>query len=445
MMGQGTHLARLETPIPGPQSRLLAERLGAVESRNVTFRSHDFPVFWSGARGSNVQDVDGNVYVDFTGAFGVAFAGHGNPQVVSAVELQAGQLLHGMGDVHPPTVKVELLERLAALAPWSETRGLLAGSGSEAVEAALKTGALASGRPGILAFEGSYHGLTLGSLAATHRSDFRDPFRRRLYEGVSFTPFPGPDLGEALERFRLAVGREAPDGSRIGTVIIEPIQGRAGVRVPPLGYLEAMIDIAHDAGCVVIFDEIFTGFGRTGSLFAGPTEPAGPDVLCVGKALGGGLPIGACLARAEIMDAWPPSKGEALHTSTFLGNPVVAAAALGFLDALETEGLVGRARDLGLSMIDVLRRSLSAVPDVSEVRGRGLMIGLELVTSGGEPLVGGAVDVMKAALSKGVLVLAAGEHGNVVELTPPAVLTGPQAELGIRVVTESIKDVVGAG
>ena len=170
-------------------SRALAERLRRVESPNVTY-VEDHPPFWTRALGANVEDADGNVYLDFTGAFGVAFAGHRHPVVVEAVSGQIQRLVHGMGDIHPPAPKVELLEALASMAPWPEAKGILGCSGSDAVEAALKTAHMASGRAGILAFEGAYHGLALGALAATDRDHFRRPFTDRLKPHVTFAPFP---------------------------------------------------------------------------------------------------------------------------------------------------------------------------------------------------------------------------------------------------------------
>ena len=165
----GNELPRMKTRVPGPRSKELSGRLREVESRNITHVSPDAPIFWAKARGANVRDVDGNVYLDLSGAFGVAAAGHANPRITEAVARQAGRLAHAMGDVHPPVRKVELLERLSELSPWSASRGILASSGSEAVEAALKTAQLATGRPGIIAFQGGYHGLTMGSLATTAR------------------------------------------------------------------------------------------------------------------------------------------------------------------------------------------------------------------------------------------------------------------------------------
>ena len=186
----GSLLPSLVAPPPGPRSRAFAERLRAVESRNVTFLSDNFPVFWEEAAGANVRDVDGNVYIDFTGAFGVSLAGHRHPRVQRALVEQSERLIHGMGDVHPPAVKLSLLERLSTLAPWEDTRTVLGSSGSEAMEAALKTAELSTGRSGIIAFDGAYHGLTLGSLAVTARPDFRDRFRGRAHRGVTFAPFP---------------------------------------------------------------------------------------------------------------------------------------------------------------------------------------------------------------------------------------------------------------
>lgn len=442
----GELLPDLREPPPGPRSRELAERLRAVESRNVTYLDDDFPIFWEEARGSNVRDADGNIYLDLTGAFGVAVCGHADGRVTRAIAEQAGRLAHGMGDVHPPVGKLELLERLADLSPWPETRTVLASTGSEAVEIALKTAALATRRPGVLAFEGGYHGLTLGALAATHRSTFRAPFRDRLYGGVAFAPFPecvsggeGAAVSEALADVRRLLAGGAPDGAEIGAVLLEPIQGRAGVRIPPRGFLEGVVEAARQAGAVVVFDEVFTGFGRTGEWFAFQHEGAAPDLLCVGKALGGGLPLSACMGRREVMEAWPPSEGEALHTSTFLGHPTACAAGLAVLEELEARGLVARARELGGVMQRGLERGLAGVRRVWRVRGRGLLLGVEMRSSDDEPLPGAGARVAVAALARGVLVLPAGEVGHVVELAPPFVLTGEQANHGVEVLVDVIR------
>ena len=238
----GAMLPDIVTAVPGPRSMALAERLRGVESRNVTHLSHDFPVFWEEALGANVRDVDGNVYLDFTAAFGVALAGHAHPTITDRIRDQAERLVHGMGDVHPSRLKVELLERVAAFSPWPDARVVLASTGSEAVEIALKTAELATGRSGILSFQGAYHGLTLGSLAAVARPYFKEPFQRRIFEGVAFAPFPTEGaLADSLAAVEEALKTGAPGGQPIGAVIVEPIQGRAGVRIPAEGFLTALV------------------------------------------------------------------------------------------------------------------------------------------------------------------------------------------------------------
>ncbi|MXX70972.1 MAG: aminotransferase class III-fold pyridoxal phosphate-dependent enzyme, partial [Gemmatimonadetes bacterium] len=218
-----------------------ATRLSRVESRNVTFLRPP-PPFWTEASGAHVRDAGGNIYLDFTGAFGVAFAGHRHPMVVERIRQQADRLIHGMGDIQPPAVKVEFLEQLAALMPWPESRTILGLSGSDAVEAALKTAQLATGRTGVIAFEGSYHGLTLGALATTHREHFRRPFTDRLADHVHYLPFPSSPDGAEQVLERVSSLLSSPVSVPVGAVIVEPIQGRAGVRIPPDDFLAGLAE-----------------------------------------------------------------------------------------------------------------------------------------------------------------------------------------------------------
>lgn len=311
------------------------------------------------------------------------------------------------------------------------------------MEAALKTALLVTGRPGILAFEGAYHGLTLGSLATTYREDFRGPFLSRLYEGVRFAHFPEPgegdrDIQKSLDKVRWLL-REGDGGDEVGAVIIEPIQGRAGVRIPPPGYLEALADLTWNAKALLIFDEIFTGLGRTGALFAFLHEGVVPDILCLGKGLGGGLPLSACIGPARIMDAWPPSRGEAIHTSTFLGNPLACAAGSAFLAELERDALVDRSRVLGEKLLDGLQTVLGSIAEVAEVRGRGLFVGIDLRRPGTKtPLKKAAVRAATLALQEGILILPAGRAGHVLELSPPLVISEEQLDW----VVPRLKDVI---
>jgi 4-aminobutyrate aminotransferase/(S)-3-amino-2-methylpropionate transaminase len=417
-----------------------------VESRNVTYVSDDWPIFWEEARGSNVVDADGNVYIDLTSAFGVALLGHCSGPVRYALNEQV-RLIHGMGDVHPPTRKLELLERLASLSPWPDARSILATSGSEAVEAALKTAALASGRPGIIAFEGGYHGLTLGSLSATERGHFRVPFEARTYGGVAFAPFPDPLRDDAsdgmgsLRAVRSFLETGAPNGDAIGTIIVEPVQGRGGARIPPIGYMKALTELAREFGVIVIADEILTGMGRCGAPFASGLVGLQPDLLCVGKALGGGLPISACIGPQLIMDAWPASTGEAIHTSTFLGHPLACAVAISVLDAMEIEAVPGQSSRLGDKLLHALDARLSGLPGVLDVRGLGLLLGVEFVGQDGQtPASGMGARVAERALGAGLIVLPAGDHGHVLELTPPVVLSDEQVDYAVDALGSIIED-----
>ena len=450
--GPGALAPALRIRPPGPKSRALAGRLVASESRNVTCVGGAFPVFWEEARGANVRDVDGNVYVDLTAAFGVAAAGHSHPRIVAAARDQVARLAHGMGDVHPSGLKVRLLERLTRLAPWEEARGVLASAGAESVEIALKTAQLATGRVGVIAFEGGYHGLTLGALAATSRRDFRTPFVSRLREAVSFVPFPDPlhDPGDERERcldaLDRAIRRARNRGKRTGAVIVEPIQGRAGVRVPPPGFLPGVAKRAREAGAVLVFDEIFTGFGRTGSPFAWEDEGIVPDLICLGKALGGGLPLSCCLGSAETMDCWPRSGGEALHTSTFLGHPLSCAASLAFLDVFEAEDLAARSRTEGERFRGLLADALRGNPGVRQVRGRGLLLGIELSTGQGiQSGPGPAVRLAHSLLGDGYLALPAGERGEVLSITPPLTIARSQIDGAVEILGRRLIAPAGSG
>ena len=420
-----TSLPELRTEIPGPRSRALARRLAQVESRNVTCLSPVPPIFWDRARGANVWDVDGNRFVDLGGGFGVANAGHAHPRVASAVAEQAERLMHAMGDVHPPAVKVELLEALAALFPGGEpARVVLGSSGSDAVEIALKTALIATSRAGLLAFEGGYHGLALGSLDATWRADFRDPFAGRLPGRTVFARFG--DLDDVIRTVEAS-------GQAIGAVLIEPIQGRGGERIPPPGFLKALRQLCDERGWLLIADEVYTGFGRTGRTFACQHEDVVPDLLCVAKGLASGMPISACIGRAKVMDRWPISRGEALHTQTFLGHPPGCAAALASLAVLEQEKLAERAAELGSWALARLRDATAGLSSVRECRGLGLMIGIECSDSDA------AAEVCREALGCGFILLPSGDRGDVLSITPPLTIGSSALEAGLDVLARLLR------
>lgn len=445
----GRLLPEIVVPPPGPESRRLAGELARYESPNVTYLAEDFPVFWAEARGANVRDVDGNVFVDLTAAFAVAGAGHAHPRIVEAIRNQAGRLVHGMGDVHPPDVKVELLRALAEVTPGGLARSVLANSGAEAVEAALKTAMIATGKPRVLAFHGGYHGLTYGALSVSGREDFRAPFAAQLGPMAVHAPYPYPyrsPLGRDPEEVGAAALRwvehlldtpgTASEG--IGAILVEPVQGRGGDVVPPDAFLPGLRRICDERGLLLVLDEVYTGFGRTGRWFACEHWGVVPDLMVVGKALTGGLPFAACIGTDAVMERWPRSRGEAIHTSTFLGNPVGCAAALASIAVLREEALVERSASLGARLKARLEERTRDHPRVGEVRGLGMMIGMEMVrdreTREPAPELTGRVVV--EGLRRGVLLLGGGLHGNVLSLSPPFVITEEQADAALGVVEE---------
>jgi 4-aminobutyrate aminotransferase / (S)-3-amino-2-methylpropionate transaminase / 5-aminovalerate transaminase len=447
----GARLPHLLTPPPGPASRRLAEELSRYESPNVTYLADDFPVFWEAAAGANVRDVDGNEYVDLTAAFAVAGAGHAHPRIVAAVREQAGRLMHGMGDVHPPAVKVELLRALAEVTPAGLTRAVLANSGAEAVEAALKTVALATGRPRVLAFHGGYHGLTMGALSVSSREDFREPFRAQLATNAVYAPYPyayrsalgyDPDGTRALEFVRHLLDTPGTAAGSIGAILLEPVQGRGGDVVPPDGFLPGLRRICDERGLLLVLDEIYTGFGRTGRWFACEHWGVVPDLMVVGKAFTGGFPFAACVGSDQVMRHWPRSTGEAIHTSTFLGHPVGCAAALASIAVLREERLVERSASLGAELLRRLKERLGEHPNVGEVRGLGMMVGVELVRDreSREPAPDLVGRVVVGAMRRGVLLLGGGIHGNVLSLSPPFTITEQQLWHAVGVMEALIRD-----
>jgi 4-aminobutyrate aminotransferase-like enzyme len=418
--------------IPGPRTAELIPALRAYESRNVTSLAGDFPIFWESASGATVVDVDGNRYIDLTAAFGVANAGHCNPYVASAIADQAVRLMHGMGDVHPTETRTRLLERLTAVLPRGLSKAFLATTGSEAVEAALKTAMLVTGKSRFAAYRGAYHGLSFGALAVCGIEKFREPFATALPNDTVLLDYPTNAAGSSAELAIARTRQELQPHDDIAAVIVEPIQGRGGCLVPPPGYLAALRALCTQRGIVLIADEIYTGFGRTGTWFAVEHDRVVPDVICIGKAMGSGFPISAAVGRPEIMDAWPLCEGEALHTSTFLGNPMGCAAALATINEIERLGLPARAHQLGQSLGSRLD-SLRAEGRVADVRGRGLFWGIQLRSAAA------AEAAVKGALARGAIVLQAGVGGDTLSICPPLVITERQLHRAIDLLEAAIR------
>lgn len=347
--------------------------------------------------GAAVRDVDGTTYLDAGGAsYGTANVGHRHPRVVEALQAATDELLHTSQTFAHPARSALVEDLLAFAGPWAR-RVFLSNSGTEAVEAAIKVAMAHTGRSRLVAFQGAFHGRSLGALAATHRERYRAPFQARLGE-TTFVPYG--DL-QALEQ---ALG---PD---VAAVLVEPVQGEAGVRVPPDGFLSDVVDASHAAGALVVADEVQTGLGRTGHPLAVHRAGVEPDLVCLAKSLAAGLPLGATLAHRRV-DALEAGQ----HGSTFGGSPAACRVARTVLSILEDEALARNAARTGARVVD----QVEALDDplVREVRGRGLMIGIELGVR--------ATPVLKALQTEGVLALPGGEGA--IRLLPPLVLDDEEA------------------
>lgn len=393
--------------IPGPASRAAAEILRQVEAPGINTLYDDQPsVVWASARGCFVTDVDGNRLLDFTSGFGVAALGHRPPAVVRAIRRQLGVLLHGLGDVAAHPARIALAQLLVELAPMQPAQVYWAASGSDAIEIAIKTARLATGRRGLLSFDAGYHGLSHGALAATGRDSFRRPFLAHLDPFAQQLPW-----GCAPTRIQAALADQS-----VAALVIEPIPGREGIEVPAPRWLREVADVAASYGTLLIVDEILTGGGRTGTFWACQAEDVQPDLLCFGKALGGGMPLAGVLGRRALLGAWP-SSGEALHTGTFIAHPLSCAAALAAVNELTSPKLRSRLERLATSVPARFSQRPDLAPVLREVRGRGLMWALELVDSTT------AAAVAREALARGLLVLAGGRRGSTVQLLPPLVIS----------------------
>jgi 4-aminobutyrate aminotransferase / (S)-3-amino-2-methylpropionate transaminase / 5-aminovalerate transaminase len=372
------------------------------------------PIVYASGEGSNLVDVDGNRYVDLAAGFGALLLGHAPAKVARALDVQGDRLWMALGDLYPSDVKVTLVEKVAALYPEKGARVLLGQSGSDAVAAALKTAKLATRKPGVLAFEGAYHGLGYGPLAVCGlKKSWREAFFDQLNPHVTFVPYPRAprDVDEVLSQ-----AAKALDAGNIGALIVEPILGRGGCIVPPPGFLRELAALARQAEALLIADEIWTGLGRSGAWLFSAAMGVVPDLICLGKGLGGGLPISACVGADAIMQAWRRDAGEeVVHTATFQtfhGAPLACATAVATLDVLSADGLAERAHAVGDRARRALTHALASVPGVGQVRGAGLMIGVEL----GSASVGLAIQ--RALLEAGYVVTLGGRAGEVLIVTP---------------------------
>ena len=410
---------KIVTELPGPEARSVIERDQRITSPSM---GRVYPLVPRRGAGMVIEDVDGNRFLDFNAGIAVAATGHCHPQVTAAIERQARMLLHYCSSDWYHPIYTDLCERLAASAPVDDARVFLANSGTEAVEGALKLARFATGRQNVIAFLGSFHGRSLGSLSLTaSKAKYRGGFGP-LLPGVYHAPYGEPGYLEDV------IFTHLTEPTDVAAVIVEPIQGEGGYIVPPAGWLAELRELCTRHGIVFVADEVQSGIGRTGRMWAVEHEGIEPDVLLAGKGLASGLPLAALIGRGEIMQSWGPAK----HGSTFGGNPVACAAALATLDLVDPE-LTANAQRVGDHLLRGLVTLQARHPEIREVRGRGLMIGIELASHEF------AYDVEQAAFRRGLLVLTAGPAA--LRLAPPLVVTEAQADLALDLLSATIGEV----
>jgi diaminobutyrate-2-oxoglutarate transaminase len=403
------------------------------------------PLVWARTEGSHVWDAEGNCYVDLYGGFAVANVGYCHPRVTEAIRMQAGVMTHCPSSA-PSAVRAELYERLLAIAPSPLDRALLAVTGAMANETAVQLARAATGRTNVITFSGTYPGRTVGALRYAGKHAYREPFG--IAADAHFVPYPDPyrspwaahgDPGDLVLRLLEdaltdpASGVEPP-----ACVLVEPIQGNGGVVVPPAGFLTGLRRLCDRAGVLLVFDEIQCGFGRSGRMWASEYEDVLPDLMTVGKGIGGGLALAAVLGRSELMTTWEPDA----VTSTFLANALNAAAGCAAIDILGNEGLVERSARLGTRALGRLKDELAESQAAGDVRGRGLFIGLEIVgdRDSGLPDAEGARQAQAALRERGVLVGRGGRYGNVLVLSPPLVIEDEDLEHGLDAIIEALRE-----
>jgi 4-aminobutyrate aminotransferase len=438
----GRAVPDVRTELPGPEGRRVLERDQRVTSRSLP---RAYPMVPRRGTGTVLEDVDGNLFLDFNAGIAVCSTGHAHPRVVEAVRRQAEALLHySASDFYLP-IYSEMAEALAATAPIAgPLRVFLTNSGTEAVEGALKLARAATGRQYVIAFHGAFHGRSYGAVSLTASKARYHAGFGPLLGGVLHAPYgychrcplnltwPACD-NATVDQIEQVLFRYQVEPSEVAAVFVEPVQGEGGYVVPPPGWLAKLAALCRRHGILLVADEVQCGMGRTGRMWAVEHAGVEPDVLVSAKGLASGLPLGAFVARAELMERWPPGA----HGSTYGGSPVPCAAGLATLAVIRDEDLLGNAREQGKLLLDGLGRLRDRAPWlVEDVRGLGLMIGVEF------PSAALAEAVQLAAFRRGLLVLEAGESA--VRLSPPLVVTREQCETALGLFGEAVDEVATA-
>jgi len=434
----------IRTALPGPKAKALIDRDSTVVSPSYT---RGYPLVIERGSGAIVEDVDGNVFLDCAAGIAVNATGHSHPDVVKAITEQAGKFLHMSGTDFYYEPQVRLAEELAAITPIAGgVRSFFGNSGTEAVEACLKLSRYASRRQNIIAFLGGFHGRSMGSLSLTASKAIQRQGFGPLMPGVYHAPFPdcyrcplglntADCAAECLDFIDHQLFAHVVTPDEVAAVVIEPIQGEGGYVVAPDQFLQRLRELTSEHGILLVADEVQSGMGRSGKMFAIEFSGVEPDMMAIAKGIASGLPLGVTVARAGLM-AWPPGA----HASTFGGNPVSCAAALATIKLLK-DSLVANAAAVGAHLQTGLRSLMEKHPLIGDVRGRGLMIGVELVRDRQtkERAVNERNAVVNAAFQRGLLVLGAGK--NAVRFSPPLVLTKEQADIAVRIFDEALSEV----
>ena len=397
-------------------------------------------------RGEGVYlfDTAGNRYIDFTAGIATCNVGHCHPEVVSAIKEQAEKIIHLMDHVGYYRPYIDLVERVNSLLPagFSDAAAFLVNGGSEAVEVAMKLARMVTGRPVVLSFFGAFHGRTMGALSVTASNMVYKVGLGGLFPAVHHVPFPYDPEGKQKDLTSECIGfikmllKTAVHPDDVAAIIVEPVQGESGYRIPPDDFLPELRALCDEYGFLLIFDEIQTGFGRTGKMFALEHWEVEPDIICLAKAFGGGLPLSGMFAKQELNQKWRP----AAHGSTFGGNPLAIAASLASIEVILKENLVENSRKMGEYLVDLVKEAQENTSAIGSVRGLGLMIAVDIVDREGKPFEN-CKDILYSAAERGLVLSTCGT--NSIRICPPLTINRSQVEEGVQILVDSIKDVTG--
>jgi 4-aminobutyrate aminotransferase/(S)-3-amino-2-methylpropionate transaminase len=432
-----TRTIDLRTDIPGPRSREIIERKERVIAEPLSLT---FPIVIERGEGALLTDVDGNTFIDFTGGVGCLNVGHSHPRVVEAAQEQLERFSHTDFTIVPYEVYVRLAERLSELVPIANAKAAFFNAGTEAIENAIKFARVYTGRPAVIGFEGAFHGRTLLSLSLTSKTHpykaSLGPFAPEVYR----LPFPndyrGPSTGEALAALERALITHVA-AETVAAIVIEPVQGEGGFIVAPKEFMAGVRRICDEHGIVMVVDEVQTGFGRTGKLFAIEHYGVEPDLITVAKSIAMGIPLSGVLGKPEIMDA----PGDSAVGGTYVGNPVAQAAALAVLDVIGEEDLCARATTLGNQMRERMESWQERFGQIGDVRGLGAMLAIELVEDreSKTPASDLATKVTAEAAMRGLLLLKSGIYSNCIRVLAPLTLSDAELDEALGVWEEALE------